>query len=146
MTREVLSPDGRSWIVQSTIHWAPAQEEQFENDMAAGFVSGIAMLGVVIVLILFVVFWTPPGVWSAVPSWLMLLLLLVLMILPIQWAVRRPWTIEARTAEPVDTEGEHWRGVVHGVMTARQDTQRVVQCLKARATPDDGTRMLQQVK
>lgn len=145
MTRDVLSPDGRSWTVQSTIHWSPAQEEQFENDMAAGYVSGIAMLGVVVVLTLFVLFWTPPEVWSTVPSWLMLLLLLVLMTLPIQWAMRRPWTIEAKTAEPTDTSGEYWRGTVHGVMTARQDTQRVTQCLKVRATPDDGTGLLRQV-
>ncbi|HEV7450164.1 MAG TPA: DUF983 domain-containing protein [Pseudonocardiaceae bacterium] len=145
MTRVVRSPDGRSWTVQSTIHWAPAQEEQFENDMAAGYVSGIAMLGVIVVLTLFVVFWTPPGVWSAVPSWLLLLLLLVLMILPIQWAVRRPWTIEAKTAEPIETSGEHWRGLVHGAVTARQDTQRVTQYLKTRATPDDGTGLLRQV-
>ena len=145
MTRVVLSPDGRTWTIQSTIHWAPAQEEQFENDMAAGYVSGIAMLGVLVMLVLFVLFWTPPGVLSSVPPWLLWVLLLILMVLPIQWAVRRPWTIEARTAEPIETSGEHWRGMVHGAVAARQDTQRVTQCLKVRATPDDGTGLVRQV-
>lgn len=145
MTKVVLSRDGRSWTVQSTIRWSPAEEEQFENDMAAGYVSCIAMLGVIIVLVLFVLFWTPPGV--IVPSWLVLLLPLMLMMAAIHWALRRPWTIEATTAEPTPNEptGERWKGLTHGAMSARQDTQRVAQCLKARATPDDGTGLVQKV-
>jgi hypothetical protein len=143
MTREVVSPDGRRWIVQSTIHWSPPQEEQFENDMAAGYVSGIAMLGVLIVLILFVLFSTPPGV--VLPSWMVMLFLLLLMGLPIWWALRRPWSIEARTAEPVETSGEYWRGIVYGMSEARQDTRRVIDFLSTRTTPDDGTGLLKQV-
>ncbi len=140
MTREVQSPDGRSWTVQSTVHWSPPPEEQFENDMAAGYVSGIAMLGVLVVLALFVLFWTPPGV--EVPSWLVLALLLVMMILPIVWAMRLPWTIEAKA---IGTSGEHWRGIVHGMMAARQDTRGVIQRLEDYSTPDDGSGPLQQV-
>ena len=144
MRRMVRGADGRSWTVQSRINWhQPATAEQFEHDMAAGYVSGIAMFGVVVVLSLFVLWWTPTGV--VVPSWLVLLLLLVLMVLPVQWALRRPWTIVARTPEPADTAGEHWVGTVHGLTAARQDTRGVVHSLKERAIPDDGTGMLRQV-
>ncbi|MGH3754304.1 MAG: DUF983 domain-containing protein [Pseudonocardiaceae bacterium] len=144
MTKVVRSQDGRSWTVQSTINWSPAEEEQFENDMAAGQVPGIAMLGLVVGAMLWVLFWTPPGV--VVPAWLVLLLPLLLMIVAIHWALRRPWTIEA-TAEPTPNEptGEYWRGLTHGAMSARQDTQRVARCLEARDTPDDGTGLLQKV-
>ncbi|MGH3901429.1 MAG: DUF983 domain-containing protein [Pseudonocardiaceae bacterium] len=144
MTRMVQGADGRSWTVQSRINWhQPATAEQFEHDMAAGYVSGIAMLGVVVALVLFVLFWTPSGV--IMPSWLVLLFLLVLMLLPMQWAMRRPWTIVAKTPEPIETAGEHWVGTALGVMAARQDTRQVVESLKARAIPDDGTGLLRQV-
>ncbi len=144
MRRVVRGADGRSWTVQSTINWyQPATAEQFEHDMAAGYVSGVAMLGVVVALSLFVLFWTPAGV--VVPSWLVLLFLLVLMVLPVQWALRRPWTIVAKTPEPADTAGERWVGTVHGMMAARQDFHGVVDSLRERAIPDDGTGMLRQV-
>ena len=145
MRRVVRGADGRSWTVQRTINWyQPATAEQFEHDMAAGYVSGVAMLGVVVALSLFVLFWTPAGV--VVPSWLVLLFLLVLMVLPIQWALRRPWTIVAKAPEPVDTAGEHWVGTVHGLKAARQETREIVQSLKSpRAIPDNGTGMLRQV-
>lgn len=145
MTRVVQGADGRRWTVQSTINWyQPATAEQFEHDMAAGYVSGIAMLGVIVALVLFVLFWTPAGV--VVPSWLVLLFLLFLMLLPIRWALRLPWTIVAKTLpEPVDTAAEHWEGTAHGVMAARSDTRQVIQSLRARAIPDDGTGLLRQV-
>lgn len=143
MMREVQSPDGRIWTVQSTIQWSQSEGERFENDMAAGYVSGIAMLGVLLVLVLFVVFSTPPGV--VVPSWLVLSLLLLLMVLPIYWAWRRPWIIEARTEGPVDTSSEHWRGTAYGIGAARQDTHRVIHSLSVRTSPDDGSGLLQQV-
>ena len=145
MRRVVRGADGRNWTVQSRINWyQPATAEQFEHDMAEGYVPGIAMLVVVVALSLFVLFWTPAGV--VVPSWLVLLFLLVLMILPIQWALRRPWTIVAKTPEPVDSAGEHWVGTVHGLRAARQDIRGVVQSLKSpQAIPDNGTGALRQV-
>lgn len=144
MTRTVQGADGRNWTVQSRINWhQPATEEHFEHDMAAGYVSGIAMLGVIVALVLFVLYWTPSGV--IVPSWLMLLIPLLLMLLSMQWAMRRPWTIEAETPDPIETAGEHWSGTALGVMAARQDTRQVVQNLKTRAIPDDGTGLLRQV-
>lgn len=143
MTRTVQGADGRRWTVQSRINWSqPATAEQFEHDMAAGYVPGIAMLGVVVALVLFVLFWTPAGV--VVPSWLVLLFLLLLMVVPMQWALRRPWTIVAKT-EPVETTAEHWVGTVYGMVAARQDARQVVHNLKSRAIPDDGTGPLRQV-
>ncbi|HKR49311.1 MAG TPA: DUF983 domain-containing protein [Pseudonocardiaceae bacterium] len=144
MARIVQGPDDRVWEVHSRINWSqPATEDEFEHDMAAGYVSGIAMLVVIVALILFVVFWTPSGVF--VPSWLVLLFLLLLMVLPMQWAMRRPWTIVARTAETVATSGEHWEGTTHGVREARYETRQVVRNLKQRSNPDDGTGLLRQV-
>ena len=75
----VKGADGRNWTVQSRINWSqPATAEQFEHDMAAGYVSGIAILGFVVALVLFILFWTPAGV--VVPSWLVLLFLLMLLL------------------------------------------------------------------
>jgi hypothetical protein len=144
MTRLVRGRDERIWTVQSRINWSPpATEEQFEHDMAAGYVSGVAMLVVVVALVLFVLLWTPTGV--VVPSWLMLLFLLLLMVAAMQWMLKRPWTIVADTPATVETAAEHWVGTAHGMMTARQDTRLVVQSLEALSTPDDGTGPLQQV-
>jgi hypothetical protein len=137
MIKTVKDSDGRIWTVQSTINWSQPQDEQFENDMAAGYVSGIAMLGVLVVLVLFVLFSMPPEVNP--PGWLSMTLLLLLMLGPIWWALRRPWTIEASTS------GEHWRGLVYGVTTARHDVHRVVGLLEERSTPDDGAGVLRQV-
>ena len=144
MTRLVRGRDERIWTVQSRINWSPpATAEQFEHDMAAGYVSGVAMLVVVVALVLFVLLWTPTGV--VVPSWLVLSFLLVLMVAAMQWMLKRPWTIVADTPATAETAAEHWVGTAHGMMTARQDTRLVVQSLEALSTPDDGTGPLQQV-
>jgi hypothetical protein len=144
MTRVVRGKDERIWTVKSSINWSqPATAEQFEHDMAAGYVSGLAMLVVVVAMVLFVLFWTPAGV--VVPSWLVLLFLLLLMVLPMQWMLKRSWTIVAETPATAETAGEHWVGTVHGMMTARQDTRLVVQSLESRSIPDDGTGPLQLV-
>lgn len=147
MTRVVQGDDGRRWTVQSRINWSqPAAEEQFEHDMATGYVSGIAILGVIVALVLFVLFWTPAAVF--VPSWLVLLFLLLLLLPLLQWALRRPWTIVAKTlSEPVDTAAEHWVGTAPGMVAARQETRLIVQRLKSqRAMPDDGSGLLREVK
>ena len=66
-------------------------------------------------------------------------------VLPLQWMLKRPWTIVAKTLESADTTGEHWVGTVNGMMSARQDTRQVVENLKVRAIPDDGTGILRQL-
>lgn len=144
MMRVVQGADNRAWTVQSRISWTrPAMTAQFEHDMAAGYVSGIAMLGVVVVLTLFVVFWTPAGV--VVPAWFVLLILLLLLLGSVSWAMQRSWIITAHTAEPVETEGEHWEGIVRGMLPAREETYRVADCLRRRSIPDDGNGSLARV-
>jgi hypothetical protein len=144
MMRMVRAADRRTWTVQSRISWTkPAMADQFEHDMAAGYVSCIAMLGVVVVLTLFVVFWTPAGV--VIPAWFVLLILLVLLMLPVSWALQRPWIITAYTTEPIETEGEHWEGIVRGMIPAREETYRVADDLRTRGIPDDGNGPLSRV-
>jgi hypothetical protein len=144
MTRFVRGKDERIWTVQSRINWSqPATAEQFEHDMAAGYVSGVAMLVVVVALVLFVLVWTPAGV--VMPPWLVLSLLLVLMVAAMQWMLKRPWTIVADTPRTGEKESEHWVGTAHGMMAARQDTRQVVQNLEKGAMPDDGTGPLQKI-
>jgi hypothetical protein len=145
MTRLVQDAEGRSWMVQSKINWSqPATAQEFEHDMAAGYVSFVAMLGVFVALVLFVLFWTPSGV--VVPGWLVLSFLLLLMLVAMQWMLKRPWTIVADTLATGDTASEHWVGTVHGLMAARQDTRQVIRFLEDHAVPDDGTGPLQKVK
>ncbi|HWR47274.1 MAG TPA: DUF983 domain-containing protein, partial [Pseudonocardiaceae bacterium] len=128
MMQMVRAADKRAWTVQGRISWTePAMAARFEHDMAAGYVSGIAMLGVVVVLTLFVVFWTPAGV--VVPAWFALLILLILLLLAVSWAMQRPWIVTAHTAEPIETEGEHWEGIVRGMLPAREETYRVADYL-----------------
>ena len=138
MMQVVRTAEGRSWTIHSRISWTkPDMEHQFEHDMAAGYVSCIAMAGVVVVLTLFLVFWTPAGV--VIPAWFVLLILLILLLVPVWWALQRPWIITANTAEPIETEGEHWAGTVRGMISAREEARRVADELKNRGTPDDGT-------
>ena len=128
--------DGRIWVVRSRISWTrPAMADQFEHDLAAGYVSGVAMLGVLTVLILFVVFWTPTDV--VIPAWFVLLLLLILLLLPVLWALQRPWVITAGTPDPPETDGEHWEGIVRGVVPAREEMFRIVDDLEAKGYPNE---------
>lgn len=144
MKQEVRVDDGRTWIVRSRISWTrPERAYQFEHDMAAGYVSGLAMLGVVLVLTLFVVFWTPGGV--VIPAWFGLAVLLVLLMVPVWWAWQRPWIITAHTNEPIATEGEHWEGIVHGVFPAWEEAHRVADDLRTRGVPDSGVGRLSRI-
>ncbi len=137
MRRMVRAAGGRTWTVQSKIRWTGSgMLEQFEHDLAAGYVSGIAMLGVVVVLILSVVFWTPAGV--VIPAWLALLVLLLLLMVAMAWALQRPWTIIVYTDEPPGSEGEFWEGSVRGVLPAREEAFRIIDELEERGIPDDG--------
>lgn len=138
MMRVVRAADRRTWTVRSRISWTkPAMADQFEHDMAAGYVSGVAMLGVLGVLILFVVFWTPTDV--VMPAWFGLLLLLILLLIPMLWALQRPWIISAHTADPAGTDGEYWEGVVKGMVPAREEAMRIADDLIETGVPDEPT-------
>jgi hypothetical protein len=137
MMRVVRAADRRTWTVRSSISWTkPALADQFEHDMAAGYVSGVAMLGVVTVLTLLLVFW--PSTEVVIPKWFLLLILLLLLLLPVWWAMQRPWVITAHTDEPIGSERELWEGVVRGMVPAREVTYQIVDDLKDRGIPDNG--------
>lgn len=136
MMREVRAHDGRVWAVRSRISWTrPAMADQFEYDMAGGYVSGVAMLGVLVVLILFVVFWTPTDV--VMPAWFGLLLLLALLLIPMLWAFQRPWIISAFTTDPAGGEAEYWEGIVRGMVPAREEARRIADDLVHKGVPDE---------
>jgi hypothetical protein len=144
MTRVVRGADGRRWTVRNNINWSePATEQEFEHDVAAGQIAGIVMLLLVVGLVLTVVLWTPPGV--VVPEWLAFAFLVLLLVLPVQWALNRSWTIIAETPPLRDAPPERWVGTVHGLRLARQETSRVVRSLQRDAIPDDGRGPLQPV-
>lgn len=145
MIREVRAHDGRNWTVRSEINWSKPtlSDQEFEHDVAAGQVAGIAMLLLVIMMMLMVVFFAPAGVYF--PGWLKLAVLALLLVMPVQWALSRPWTIVAETHEPLNSSGEHWVGTVRGAMAARQETTRAARHLEEHAVPDDGAGPLQPV-
>ncbi|MGH3981063.1 MAG: DUF983 domain-containing protein [Pseudonocardiaceae bacterium] len=142
MTRVVRGADGRTWTVRSKVNWSePAHAQEFEHDVAAGHVAGIVMLLLVVVLVLTVVLWTPPAV--VVPTWLVLAFLVLLLLLPFQWAMGRSWTVFAVTPPLPEAPPEQWVGTVHGVLRARQEVKGVARSLRRDAIPDDGRGPLQ---
>ncbi|MDQ3150228.1 MAG: DUF983 domain-containing protein [Actinomycetota bacterium] len=144
MMRVVRAANGRRWSVRSAINWSePDSAQEFEHDIAAGQVAAVVMLGLIVVLILTVVLWTPSGV--VVPTWLVVTFLLLLLLLPVQWATGRSWTIVAETPAWNDAPPERWTGTVHGMMLARQHSLGVVQSLQRDSIPDDGRGPLEPV-
>jgi hypothetical protein len=144
VTREVRAADGRLWTVRREINWSkPGSVKEFENDVAAGQVAGVLMLAMAIFMVLVVIFWAPSGV--VFPTWLRLMFFALLMLIPLQWVVSRPWTIVAETHEPITSPGEHWVGTVRGLMASRHQTSRIAKQLERHAVPDDGRGPLQPV-
>ena len=103
MNRVVRGSDGRLWNVRSSLEWSnPIAGDDFEHDVNGGRGPGIMMFGILILLALLFVLWTPEGV--HVPIWLVLALIVAAMFFPVRWLLHRPWTIIAET--PGDEE-EH---------------------------------------
>lgn len=142
MIREVRAPDGRIWTVRREINWArPAKVQEFEHDVAVGRMAGMVILGFIVVMVLGIFYWTPAGVF--IPFWLSLAFAAVVLLVPTQWALARPWTIVAATHQPVETSGEEWIGTVRGLMASHYETTRVARHLEEYAVPDDGHGPLQ---
>ncbi|MCA1675553.1 MAG: DUF983 domain-containing protein [Actinobacteria bacterium] len=144
MIREVRAPDGRIWTVRREINWSrppKAPEQEFEHDIAAGRVAGAMMLGLIVVMVLAIFYWTPASV--VLPWWVTLAFAVVLLLVPTQWALARPWTIVAATHQPLETSGEEWVGTVRGLMASRYEATRVARHLEEYAVPDDGHGPLQ---
>ncbi len=143
MIRRVRTADGRIWWVRSSISWTRrAMTEQFEHDMT-DFGHGVIMLIILIALTLFVVFWTPAEVVR--PAWFVLLVFLILLMLPVSWALQRPWLIRVHTSGPVGTDGEHLEEVVRGMIPARETVYQIVDDLRRTGTPGDGNGSLMRV-
>lgn len=144
MTRVVRGADGRRWTVRNNINWSePATEQEFEHDVAAGQVGGVVMLLLVGALVLTLVLWMPTNVVGF--GWVVFAFLVLLLTLPVQWALSRSWTIVAETPPMPEAPPERWVGTVHGVMRARQETGHVVKSLQRDAIPDSGRGPLQPV-
>lgn len=141
MIREVRALDGRIWTVRREISWSrPPRLQEFDHDIAAGKVAGLAVLSLIVVMVLGIFYWTPAGV--VLPWWLILAFVVVLLLIPLQWALARPWTIVAFTHQPLPS-GEEWSGTVRGVMASRYEANRVARQLAEHAVPDDGRGPLQ---
>ncbi|MGQ0778041.1 MAG: DUF983 domain-containing protein [Pseudonocardiales bacterium] len=134
MVREVRAADGRNWTVRREINWVrPAHEQQFEHDVSVSNIAGILIAALVVVMVAAVVIWTPDGVY--IPSWLIVALIVVVLLVPAQWALARPWLIEAATFEPLDSAGEHWEGTVRGMRASRHEVAQVTRHLQTHARP-----------
>lgn len=132
--REVRGADGRNWTVRREIIWfRSSKDHEFEHDVAVGQVAGIVMMTLVVMMVAAVAIWTPEGVF--IPGWLILIFVLVLLLVPALWAMSRPWIIVADTYEPLETAGEQWVGVVHGLMASRHEVSRVARNLERHARP-----------
>jgi hypothetical protein len=124
------------WTLRGQLEWMhPATVDDFEHDVASGYTSGIVMLVMLVGLVAALVLWTPDGV--IIPSWLLLVLLIILAFFPFRWAVRRPWRIVANTAgNQEDQVAERWVGTVRGMMTIRSATARVARDIEVYSMPN----------
>ncbi|MGQ0839899.1 DUF983 domain-containing protein [Actinokineospora sp.] len=135
MTRQTRDVNGRLWTVHGTLEWrTPATEDDFEHDVAAGYVPGIVMIVLISILAIVLVTWTPIDV--VVPIWLVLLLVLLALFFPARWALRRPWTLVAETGD--DGDGgpeERWMGTVRGYFTARSEIAKIAKTISQDTQP-----------
>jgi hypothetical protein len=124
------------WTLRSRLEWStPATVDDFERDVASSRGSGLVLLGLLVVLVVVLVAWTPAGV--IVPSWLILILVLVLLFFPARWALRRPWSLVANTpGNDDDQPPERWTGTVRGVIRIRQMTAKIARDIEVYSTPD----------
>lgn len=138
MTRQVRDANGRLWTVDGQLEWrTPATEDDFEHDVAAGYLPGVIMIALIVTLGVVLISWMPADV--VVPGWLVLVLLLVALFFPARWALRRPWTLTAETGETgEDDEGdqvERWVGTVRGYFAARGEIAKIAKNLQQDAQP-----------
>lgn len=114
---------------------APATVDDFERDVASSRGAGLALVGLLVLLVVVLVAWTPNGV--IVPSWLILALALLLLFFPARWALRRPWSLVANTpGNDDDQPAERWTGTVRGVIRIRQMTAKIARDIEVYSTPD----------
>ncbi|MEU6132578.1 DUF1656 domain-containing protein [Saccharopolyspora sp. NPDC047091] len=136
MNRVVRGSDGRLWNVRSSLEWSnPIAGDDFEHDVNGGAGPAILMFGVLAVLILTFILWTPEGVY--VPIWVILLLVAAVLFFPVRWLMHRPWTIIAETPGDEDEhQPERWVGVQRGFFNTRQETAKIARQIELYAEPD----------
>jgi hypothetical protein len=136
MTRLVRGADGRMWTLRGQLEWTqPATIDDFEHDVASGYTPGIVMLFMLGVLVVALVTWRPAGV--VIPSWLVLVMVIVLVFFPLRWAVRRPWRLVANTpGSQQEQVAERWVGTVRGMFNIRTVAARVARDIEVYSMPN----------
>ncbi|WP_020496849.1 hypothetical protein [Sciscionella marina] len=137
MMRQVQAPDGRTWTVRSEVNWvAPALGDDFEHDVAPGYVPAF-ILGLIVALLLTVLIaWTPDQV--VVPNWLIALFIVGVLAIPARWLWQRPWTLVAEVPDDdfYERPGERWVGTVTGPRHARSEAVKIARHIADRSGPD----------
>lgn len=145
MTREVRAADGRTWTVRRHINWArPTIAQGFEHDVAAGKRAGIIMLALVGVMLFALVFWALAAQ-VFLPIWVLLTIITMVLMILVNWAMTRPWSILAFPHDPAAPDADGWGGAVRGFVSSRREEEHVVRCLELNGTPDDGSGILRQL-
>jgi hypothetical protein len=136
MTRLVRGADGRMWTLRGRLEWTqPATIDDFEHDVASGYTPGIVMLFMLGVLVVALVTWRPSGV--VVPSWLVLVMSIVMVFFPLRWAVRRPWRLVANTpGSQQEQVAERWVGTVRGMFNIRTVAAKVARDIEVYSMPN----------
>jgi hypothetical protein len=136
MTRLVRGADGRMWTLRGQLEWSqPATIDDFEHDVASGYTPGIVMLFMLGVLVVALVTWRPAGV--VVPSWLVLVMAIVMVFFPLRWAVRRPWRLVANTpGSQQEQVAERWVGTVRGMFNIRTVAAKVARDIEVYSMPN----------
>jgi hypothetical protein len=136
MTRLVRGADGRMWTVRSRVEWRnPGATDDFEHDVSGGHTPGVVMFGILIVMGVLLVAWTPQEV--VVPAWLIFALILLFLFFPVRWSLRRPWTLVAESKATADEQPpELWVGQVRGVLAVRQEASNVVRNIEMYSLPN----------
>jgi hypothetical protein len=126
----VHASDGRTWALRRRIRWRyTATPVQFEHDLTQG--------GAPIVLGGLALFWCAVGyLWLGdhvhVPWYFGIAALLTVALIPLRWAVTRPWLLTAETTGPT----EAWEGLVGGYVAAREEMFYTARNLRTRGRPD----------
>jgi hypothetical protein len=135
MTRLVRGADGRMWTVHSRIEWRnPVESDDFEHDVSGGALPGIMMAGMLVVMVVVLIAWTPEQV--VVPAWLILALIFLFAFFPVRWALRRPHMLVAESKGGDESPPERWMGYVRGPLAVRQEANQVIRTIEMYKTPN----------
>jgi len=124
------------WTLRGQLEWTqPATIDDFEHDVASGYAPGIVMLFMLGVLIVALVTWRPAGV--VVPTWLVLVMVVVMVFFPVRWAFRRPWRLVANTpGSQQEQVAERWVGTVRGMFNIRTVAAKVARDIEVYSMPN----------